>query len=98
MLTFVIVQCSMRVLPHHQDTGGFFIAVLEKKSLLPWEDPKTGLRYYNWNKKLPWEDVRFIRLAQVGYLDIKIHVSSKMVTDKHQFEVICGKRPIQNSG
>ena len=28
---------SMRVLPHHQDTGGFFIAVLEKKDWLPWQ-------------------------------------------------------------
>ena len=27
----------MRVLPHHQDTGGFFIAVVEKKDWLPWQ-------------------------------------------------------------
>ena len=27
----------MRVLPHHQDSGGFFIAVLEKKDWLPWQ-------------------------------------------------------------
>lgn len=27
----------MRVLPHHQDTGGFFVAVLEKVKALPWE-------------------------------------------------------------
>ena len=27
----------MRILPHHQDTGGFFVAVLEKVRLLPWE-------------------------------------------------------------
>lgn len=27
----------MRVLPHLQDTGGFFVAALVKKSLLPWE-------------------------------------------------------------
>ena len=42
----VIIKClkfndvsffSMRVLPHHQDTGGFFIAVLEKKEWLPWQ-------------------------------------------------------------
>ena len=34
---------SMRILPHQQDTGGFFVAVLHKKSLCPWEskqDPK----------------------------------------------------------
>ena len=27
----------MRILPHHQDTGGFFVAVLEKIDQLPWE-------------------------------------------------------------
>ena len=27
----------MRVQPHFQDTGGFFIAVLEKKDWLPWQ-------------------------------------------------------------
>lgn len=27
----------MRILPHHQDTGGFFVAVLEKVTRLPWE-------------------------------------------------------------
>jgi len=28
---------SMRFLPHLQDTGGFFVAVLQKKKLLPWQ-------------------------------------------------------------
>ena len=28
---------SLRVLPHHQDTGGFFIAVLHKSNWLPWQ-------------------------------------------------------------
>ncbi|XP_052869160.1 tRNA (cytosine(34)-C(5))-methyltransferase [Anopheles cruzii] len=27
----------LRILPHHQNTGGFFIALLEKKKPLPWE-------------------------------------------------------------
>lgn len=27
----------MRVLPHHQNTGAFFIAVIEKRKQLPWE-------------------------------------------------------------
>lgn len=29
--------CSIRILPHHQDTGGFFVAVLEKTKPLPGE-------------------------------------------------------------
>ena len=31
----------MRVLPHQQDTGGFFVAVLLKKKLCPWESKKS---------------------------------------------------------
>lgn len=27
----------IRVLPHHQNTGGFFVALLEKSALCPWE-------------------------------------------------------------
>ena len=34
----------MRVLPHHQDTGGFFIAVLEKKDWLPWQRKQKRTR------------------------------------------------------
>lgn len=32
---------SIRILPHHQDTGGFFVAALEKTDLLPWESSKN---------------------------------------------------------
>lgn len=31
----------MRILPHHQDTGGFFVAVLEKVASLPWESESS---------------------------------------------------------
>lgn len=31
------LQHCIRVLPHHQNTGGFFVAVLEKRRLMPWE-------------------------------------------------------------
>lgn len=33
----------MRILPHHQDTGGFFVAVLEKSRILPWQKKPTPL-------------------------------------------------------
>ncbi|KAI5641301.1 16S rRNA methyltransferase rsmB/F domain-containing protein [Phthorimaea operculella] len=33
------LEKCIRILPHHQDTGGFFVAVLEKTALLPWEKP-----------------------------------------------------------
>lgn len=31
----------IRILPHHQDTGGFFVALLEKTALCPWESTKN---------------------------------------------------------
>lgn len=31
-----MVSFSLRILPHHQNTGGFFVAVLVKKSSMPW--------------------------------------------------------------
>ena len=31
----------MRILPHAQDTGGFFVAVLHKKAPCPWESKKA---------------------------------------------------------
>ena len=31
----------MRILPHAQDTGGFFVAVLQKTAPCPWESKKA---------------------------------------------------------
>ena len=31
----------MRFLPHHQDTGGFFVAVIRKTAPLPWQKEKA---------------------------------------------------------
>lgn len=36
ILYFLFIY-SIRILPHHQDTGGFFVAVMEKIKPLPWE-------------------------------------------------------------
>jgi len=50
----------MRIYPQDQNTGGFFVAVLQKKSNLPWSRNKKEL-----NSKcsgfLPWEDVPDIK-------------------------------------
>ena len=37
-----LLSYSMRVLPHHQNTGGFFIGVLEKMDWLPWQRKQRG--------------------------------------------------------
>uniref|UniRef100_A0A8D0AH47 tRNA (cytosine(34)-C(5))-methyltransferase n=1 Tax=Sander lucioperca TaxID=283035 RepID=A0A8D0AH47_SANLU len=38
------LERCMRILPHHQNTGGFFVAVLVKKAPMPWNKryPKEG--------------------------------------------------------
>ena len=33
---------SLRILPHHQNTGGFFVAVLQKLQEVPWMKEKGG--------------------------------------------------------
>lgn len=38
---FSLSKC-MRILPHFQNTGGFFVAALHKKRLLPWEKKETS--------------------------------------------------------
>jgi len=37
---FHLNRC-LRVLPHQQDTGGFFLAAIVKKKLCPWESKAT---------------------------------------------------------
>lgn len=36
-MLYVLLIFSIRILPHHQDTGGFFVTVIEKIKPLPWE-------------------------------------------------------------
>ncbi|KAL0280480.1 UNVERIFIED_CONTAM: hypothetical protein PYX00_001755 [Menopon gallinae] len=36
------IDRCIRILPHHQDTGGFFVAALEKVDNLPWESSKQA--------------------------------------------------------
>ncbi|TDH04295.1 hypothetical protein EPR50_G00151520 [Perca flavescens] len=38
------LERCMRILPHHQNTGGFFVAVLVKKALMPWNKRYPKLR------------------------------------------------------
>ncbi|XP_033856384.1 RNA cytosine-C(5)-methyltransferase NSUN2-like [Acipenser ruthenus] len=38
------LERCMRILPHHQNTGGFFVAVLVKKASMPWNRRHPKLR------------------------------------------------------
>ncbi|XP_065064301.1 RNA cytosine-C(5)-methyltransferase NSUN2-like isoform X2 [Rhopilema esculentum] len=48
------LQRCIRVYPHQQDTGGFFIAVLKKNGPLPWQSKNKAQRMAH-KKLLPWE-------------------------------------------
>ncbi|KAG7458040.1 hypothetical protein MATL_G00233530 [Megalops atlanticus] len=39
------LERCMRILPHHQNTGGFFVAVLVKKAPMPWNRRYPKLRH-----------------------------------------------------
>ncbi|MFT7811730.1 tRNA (cytosine(34)-C(5))-methyltransferase isoform X1 [Arapaima gigas] len=39
------LERCMRILPHHQNTGGFFVAVLVKKAAMPWNRRYPKLRH-----------------------------------------------------
>lgn len=41
------LERCVRVLPHHQNTGGFFVALFEKVALCPWEKQKKPIKEDN---------------------------------------------------
>ncbi|XP_044026900.1 RNA cytosine C(5)-methyltransferase NSUN2 [Siniperca chuatsi] len=50
------LERCMRILPHHQNTGGFFVAVLVKKAPMPWNKRYPKLRM----------DISSISVGQAG--------------------------------
>uniref|UniRef100_UPI00398EE944 RNA cytosine C(5)-methyltransferase NSUN2 isoform X2 n=1 Tax=Pristiophorus japonicus TaxID=55135 RepID=UPI00398EE944 len=44
-LKIMNLERCIRILPHHQNTGGFFVAVLEKKAPMPWNKREPKLRH-----------------------------------------------------
>lgn len=60
----------MRILPHHQNTGGFFVAVLVKKAPMPWNKryPKVlPLKYLMITLSVLLEEGKWSRIHLCGY-------------------------------
>lgn len=55
----------MRILPHHQDTGGFFVAVLEKVKPLPWENNEETL-----NETVETSEIQESKSSEVTTVEI----------------------------
>lgn len=81
----------MRIYPHQQDTGGFFIAVLEKKKPSHWEN---GNRCTDNPRLLPWESmadwqVRFYTVKHFimvnNYRYLPLYIFPQITIGSHRF-------------
>ncbi|XP_037655082.1 RNA cytosine C(5)-methyltransferase NSUN2 isoform X2 [Choloepus didactylus] len=83
-----LARC-LRILPHHQNTGGFFVAVLVKKSSMPW------------NKRQPKckssETRETIKSSPVDPMEGKA-VESKPVTEIGDTEVLETTESLESDG
>ncbi|PFX21833.1 tRNA (cytosine(34)-C(5))-methyltransferase-like [Stylophora pistillata] len=76
------IERCVRIYPHQQDTGGFFIAVLEKKKTSHWEN---GNRYSDNPRLLPWEsmaDWQTRKEAKCGKQEAKVTSRTPIETRK----------------
>uniref|UniRef100_A0A4W3HMY3 tRNA (cytosine(34)-C(5))-methyltransferase n=1 Tax=Callorhinchus milii TaxID=7868 RepID=A0A4W3HMY3_CALMI len=46
------LERCIRVLPHHQNTGGFFVAVLQKRATMPWNRREPKVRSFSFSNKI----------------------------------------------
>lgn len=56
-----IIFYSIRILPHHQDTGGFFVTVMEKIKQLPWQACVNKTEVETENSENPLENKNYRR-------------------------------------
>ncbi|KAJ6661334.1 hypothetical protein lerEdw1_014962 [Lerista edwardsae] len=68
------LERCLRILPHHQNTGGFFVAVLIKKSPMPWNKRQPKFQH----KVLPEMGERAPVAAEQGSLEtVEGHVAAE---------------------
>lgn len=73
----------MRILPHHQDTGGFFVAVLEKIASLPWES-EPGTLNKNEQNLGDNENKDKLDLQEESLQDVKLLKSGKRTLEEEK--------------
>lgn len=81
----------MRILPHHQDTGAFFVAVFEKVKPLPWENCQDDGKM-EVESKIEVEKEKPAVNEKIGEeLSLEEEAAREMATGDKNFE---GKRPL----
>lgn len=73
----------MRILPHHQNTGGFFVAVLEKVKSLPWES-ETCVLNQNVQDADSNEDKEMHVLEENTLQDTQLSESGKRILEEEK--------------
>uniref|UniRef100_A0A8C3J0X1 tRNA (cytosine(34)-C(5))-methyltransferase n=1 Tax=Calidris pygmaea TaxID=425635 RepID=A0A8C3J0X1_9CHAR len=80
------LERCLRILPHHQNTGGFFVAVLIKKSPMPWNKRQPKVTSFKRAKMLTFNNVSGIFLK--AYV-----IENNSDTEQSKKEGVCGPPP-----
>jgi len=91
------LERCMRIYPQLQNTGGFFIAVLEKKAPLPWQQNSSEKEELSalCNGRMPWE-----KKILNGEDDSEVKNTSTSVTEtkiEQQVDIVKGNNPINET-
>uniref|UniRef100_A0A672TK81 tRNA (cytosine(34)-C(5))-methyltransferase n=1 Tax=Strigops habroptila TaxID=2489341 RepID=A0A672TK81_STRHB len=88
------LERCLRILPHHQNTGGFFVAVLIKKSPMPWNKSQPKVTSFKGAKMLSFNNVSQLFLESLH--DRKHTIIQELQnsdTEQSKKEGVCGPPP-----
>uniref|UniRef100_A0A8C3PGW9 tRNA (cytosine(34)-C(5))-methyltransferase n=1 Tax=Calidris pygmaea TaxID=425635 RepID=A0A8C3PGW9_9CHAR len=86
------LERCLRILPHHQNTGGFFVAVLIKKSPMPWNKRQPKVTSFKRAKMLTFNNVSEPTLAE-NEESKKMQEPQNSDTEQSKKEGVCGPPP-----
>uniref|UniRef100_A0A8B9ZB22 tRNA (cytosine(34)-C(5))-methyltransferase n=1 Tax=Buteo japonicus TaxID=224669 RepID=A0A8B9ZB22_9AVES len=82
------LERCLRILPHHQNTGGFFVAVLIKKSPMPWNKRQPKVTSFKRATMLTFNNIsRFFLKSK------KMQELQNSDTEQSKKEGVCGPPP-----
>uniref|UniRef100_A0A8B9GBV7 tRNA (cytosine(34)-C(5))-methyltransferase n=1 Tax=Amazona collaria TaxID=241587 RepID=A0A8B9GBV7_9PSIT len=81
------LERCFRILPHHQNTGGFFVAVLIKKSPMPWNKRQPKVISFKGAEMLTFNNISGL------FLESKKQELQNSDTEQSKKEGVCGPPP-----